>query len=62
MHKIKTGLDSLAFDNIFEPHHSYVIRFSNTIYVKPTIRLKNSFRISIRNPTICNEFTGNTEK
>ena len=63
MHEIKTASSSSAFDSIFErPTHSYATRFSNAAYVKPTVRLKSSFRISIRNPTICNKFTGKTEK
>ena len=64
MHKIRIGSAPLAFDKTFEiPTHSYPTSFSSASYRKPKIKLrKTRFRISIRGPTIWNDFVGKTEK
>ena len=64
MHKVKSGTSPSAFDNNFEiPSHSYPTRFSHKNYTKPKMKLKKCrFRISIRGPTIWNDFIGNAEK
>ena len=64
MHKIKTGAGPAAFHATFKmPSHSHPTRFSIVNYSKPKTRLRKSrFRISIRGPTIWNNFVTNTEK
>ena len=64
MHKIRIGSGPPAFSNTFEmPSHSYPTRFSNANYRKPKTKFRKSrFRISIRGPTVWNDFVGNTEK
>ena len=64
MHKIRTGSGPSSFGETFEiPSHPYPTRFSSTSYKKPKIKFRKSrFRISIRGPTIWNDFVANTEK
>ena len=64
MHKIRTGSGPSSFGKTFEmPSHPYPTRFSSTSYKKPKIKFRKSrFRISIRGPTIWNDFVANTTK
>ena len=64
MYKIKLGTNPAAFHTTFKmPSHSYPTRFSSVNYNKPKTRLRKSrFRISIRGPTIWNNFVANTKK
>ena len=64
MHKIKTRAGPAAFRTTFKMlSHSYPVRFSSVNYSKPKTRLRKSrSRISIRGPSIWNNFIANTEK
>ena len=64
MDKIKTGTGRVTFHTTIKmPSHSHLTCFSSVSYNKRKTRLRKSrCRISIRGPTIWNNFVANTEK
>ena len=62
MHKVKTESAPAAFLPKFQNQHIHTTNFSKLNYIKPTSQLSRSkYRISVRGPTLWNEFLINSE-
>ena len=64
MHKVRNGTATAVFLPKFQkPAHPYPTNFSKLNYIKPMPQLSRAkYRISVRGPTLSNEFLTNSEK